>query len=132
MEKNSNSKNWSESRPLWLVSTSMAMHYTELVYDSVLTTERGRYSDSSKFVLCLNSNPQLDLRPFHFIPKQNQSKKNYQSESKKLSQRGPNEYSKQKQGNCPKSILKIRPGKIQARTRFKPMTSAISVQHSTN
>ena len=34
---------------------------------------------------------------------QNQSKKNYQSESKKLSQRGANECSRQKQVNCPKS-----------------------------
>ena len=33
----------------------------------------------------------------------NQSKKNYQSESKKLSQRGANECSRQKQANCPKS-----------------------------
>ena len=33
----------------------------------------------------------------------NQSKKNYQSESKKLSQRGANECSRQKQVKCPKS-----------------------------
>ena len=33
----------------------------------------------------------------------NQSKKNYQSESKKLSQRGANECSRQKQVNCSKS-----------------------------
>ena len=41
-EKKWNSKNWSESRPLWPVSISITMHYKELAHDSVLAALRGR------------------------------------------------------------------------------------------
>ena len=48
--------------------------------------------------------PDLIMSAFQLsVVMQNQSKKNYQSESKKLSQRGANECSRQKQANCPKS-----------------------------
>ena len=48
--------------------------------------------------------PDLIMSAFQLsVVMQNQSKKNYQSESKKLSQRGANECSRQKQVKCPKS-----------------------------
>ena len=34
--------------------------------------------------------------------------------------------------NTAKAVVKIRPDKIQAFTRFEPMTSTMSVQSSTN
>ena len=121
MEKNSNSKNWSESRPLWLMSTSMTMHYTELVYDSVLTAERGRYSDSSKFVFmsAVIRNLIWDLSISSLSKTKarrttNQNQRNYCKEDP-MSTRGKNK------GAARRAYL-----------GFKPMTFAIPVQHSTN